>query len=159
MHVFAIPGLLLIFLAIHLWLVIKKGVSAPPAPGEPVDPKTYDAEYQKELKAGVPFLGEAMRKDILFSALAVIVVVVLAALVGPKGPSAPPDPTLGGANPRPEWPFLWLFALLVPQSRRRGDVYHPGVPTALDRCLVPRPAGVQSWRTRDPAAARWPFSP
>src|SRR5439155_16182963 len=24
----------------------------------------------------------------------------------------PPDPTLGGANPRPEWPFLWLFALL-----------------------------------------------
>ena len=24
----------------------------------------------------------------------------------------PPDPTLPGANPRPEWPFLWLFALL-----------------------------------------------
>jgi len=24
----------------------------------------------------------------------------------------PPDPTLAGANPRPEWPFLWLFALL-----------------------------------------------
>src|SRR5205823_5913068 len=23
-----------------------------------------------------------------------------------------PDPTLEGANPRPEWPFLWLFALL-----------------------------------------------
>ena len=41
-----------------------------------------------------------------------IVVVVIAALVGPKGPTAPPDPTLGGANPRPEWPFLWLFALL-----------------------------------------------
>src|SRR5260370_18368624 len=39
-------------------------------------------------------------------------VVVLAALVGPKGPTGPPDPTLGGANPRPEWPFLWLFALL-----------------------------------------------
>jgi len=111
-HVFAIPALLLIFLAIHLWLVIKKGISAPPRPGEPVNPKTYDAEYQKELKSGVPFLGEAMGKDIFFSALAVIVVVVLAALVGPKGPSARPDPTLGGANPRPEWPFLWLFALL-----------------------------------------------
>jgi len=39
-------------------------------------------------------------------------VVVLAALLGPKGPSAPPNPTLAGANPRPEWPFLWLFGLL-----------------------------------------------
>src|SRR4029077_323088 len=39
-------------------------------------------------------------------------VCVLAAVVGPKGPTGPPDPTLGGANPRPEWPFLWLFAVL-----------------------------------------------
>src|SRR5438067_13791779 len=53
-----------------------------------------------------------MLKDALFSALAVIVVVVLAAVLGPKGPTGPPDPTLPGANPRPEWPFLWLFALL-----------------------------------------------
>ena len=90
----------------------QEGNQRPPVPGEPVDPKTYDAEYQQELKAGVPFLGDAMLKDVFFSALAVILVVVIAALVGPKGPSAPPDPTLGGANPRPEWPFLWLFALL-----------------------------------------------
>ena len=53
-----------------------------------------------------------MLKDAFFSALAVIVVVVLAAALGPKGPTGPPDPTLSGANPRPEWPFLWLFALL-----------------------------------------------
>jgi ubiquinol-cytochrome c reductase cytochrome b subunit len=112
LHVFVIPASLLGFLAIHLWLVIKKGISAPPVPGQTVDPKTYDAAYEQEVKAGVPFLGEAMRKDIVFSALAVIVVVVLAALIGPKGPTAPPDPTLGGANPRPEWPFLWLFGLL-----------------------------------------------
>jgi ubiquinol-cytochrome c reductase cytochrome b subunit len=99
-------------LAIHLWLVITKGISAPPVPGEAVNPNTYDAEYHQELKTGVPFLGEAMRKDIVFSALAVIVVVVVAALVGPKGPTGPPNPILGGANPRPEWPFLWLFGLL-----------------------------------------------
>ena len=112
LHVFVIPALLLIFLAIHLWLVINKGVSAPPVPGATVNPKTYDAEYHQALKTGVPFVGEAMRKDIFFSALAVIVVVVLAAVLGPKGPTAPPDPILGGANPRPEWPFLWLFGLL-----------------------------------------------
>ncbi len=112
LHVFVIPGAMLFFLAIHLWLVVKCGISAPPVPGAIVDPKTYDHEYHESLKEGVPFLGEAMRKDALFSAVAVIVVLILAAVLGPKGPSEAPDPTLGGANPRPEWPFLWLFALL-----------------------------------------------
>jgi ubiquinol-cytochrome c reductase cytochrome b subunit len=112
LHVFVIPGALLFFLAIHLWLVLKCGISAPPVPGEVVDPRTYDEAYEERLKSGVPFLGEAMLKDALFSALAVIVVVILAVVFGPKGPTGPPDPTLPGANPRPEWPFLWLFALL-----------------------------------------------
>jgi ubiquinol-cytochrome c reductase cytochrome b subunit len=112
LHVFVIPGALLILLAIHLWLVIKCGISAPPVPGQKVDPKTYDAEYKEELKKGVPFVGEAVIKDALFSALAVIVVVVLAAVLGPKGPSGLTDPAQPGANPRPEWPFLWLFGLL-----------------------------------------------
>jgi ubiquinol-cytochrome c reductase cytochrome b subunit len=112
LHVFVIPGALLFFLAVHLWLVLKRGISSPPVPGEVVDPKTYDEDYEKQLKTGVPFLGDAMLKDALCSALAVIIVVVLAAVLGPKGPTGPPDPTLAGANPRPEWPFLWLFALL-----------------------------------------------
>jgi ubiquinol-cytochrome c reductase cytochrome b subunit len=112
LHVFIIPGALLFFLAVHLWLVLKCGVSAPPVPGEVVDPKTYDEGYEKQLRTGVPFLGEAMVKDAFFSCVAVIAVVVLAAVLGPKGPTDPPDPTLAGANPRPEWPFLWLFALL-----------------------------------------------
>jgi ubiquinol-cytochrome c reductase cytochrome b subunit len=112
LHVFVIPGALLFFLAIHLWLVLQRGISAPPVPGQPVDPKTYDEEYEKELKTGVPFLGDDALKDALISAVAVIAVVVLAAVLGPKGPTGPPDPTLSGANPRPEWPFLWLFGLL-----------------------------------------------
>jgi ubiquinol-cytochrome c reductase cytochrome b subunit len=112
LHVFVIPGALLVFLAVHLWMVLKLGVSDPPVPGKVVDPRTYDAEYEKDLQDGVPFLGEAMEKDGVASALAVIAVVLIAAIVGPKGPGLPPDPTLGGANPRPEWPFLWLFALL-----------------------------------------------
>src|SRR5438132_9251 len=112
LHVFVIPGALLFFLAVHLWLVIRRGVSEPPVAGRPVDPKTYDEQYHEELKVGVPFLGDAMLKDLLCSAVAVIAVVVLAAILGPKGPSEAPDPTVGGANPRPEWPFLWLFAVL-----------------------------------------------
>jgi ubiquinol-cytochrome c reductase cytochrome b subunit len=112
LHVFVIPAALLFFLVVHLWLVIKLGISEVPRPGLQVDLRTYDAHYEHELKTGVPFLGEAFLKDAVFSAVAVIAVVVLAAILGPKGPTGPPDPTLSGANPRPEWPFLWLFALL-----------------------------------------------
>ena len=112
LHVFVIPGALLLLLAVHLWLVLKCGISAPPVPGETVDPRTYDANYERQLKRGLPFLGEAMLKDVFFSALVVVIVVAIAAIVGPKGPTGPPDPTMSGANPRPEWPFLWLFALL-----------------------------------------------
>lgn len=113
LHVFVIPGALLTFLGLHLWMVLQRGISAPPTPGEPVDPHTTDAKYEEELqREGVPFLGDAMLKDAFFSAVVVVVVVAFAAIAGPKGPSGPPDPTLGGANPRPEWPFLWLFALL-----------------------------------------------
>jgi ubiquinol-cytochrome c reductase cytochrome b subunit len=112
LHVFVIPGTLIVLLAIHLWLVLKKGISVPPKPGVLVDPATYDAQYEEELRRGEPFLGEAMLKDVVFSALVVIAVVSIAAIAGPKGPSGPPDPTLSGANPRPDWPFLWLFGLL-----------------------------------------------
>ncbi|REK10309.1 MAG: cytochrome B6 [Planctomycetota bacterium] len=117
LHVFVIPGALLGLLAVHLWLVLRCGVSKPPRPGESVDPRTYDAEYEQELKNGVPFLGEAMVKDMLFSALATIVVVLIASILGPKGPTDPPLPTMGGANPRPEWPFLWIFAMLALSPR------------------------------------------
>jgi ubiquinol-cytochrome c reductase cytochrome b subunit len=112
LHVFIIPGALLFFLAVHLWLVLKCGISAPPVPGQVVDLRTYEATYETELKAGVPFLGDALLKDAFCSCVAVIAVVIVAAVLGPKGPTGPPDPTLPGANPRPEWPFLWLFALL-----------------------------------------------
>jgi ubiquinol-cytochrome c reductase cytochrome b subunit len=112
LHVFVIPGTLLALLAVHLWLVLKCGISEVPVAGQPVDPATYDAKYEEEVKKGVPFLGEAFLKDAAFSALAVVVVVIIAAVVGPKGPTGLTDPAETGANPRPEWPFLWLFALL-----------------------------------------------
>src|SRR5581483_4739472 len=50
LHVFVIPGVLLVSLAVHLWLVLRRGVSAVPVPGKVVDPATYDAEYEHELK-------------------------------------------------------------------------------------------------------------
>ena len=154
LHVFVIPGALLAFLGVHLWLVLKRGISEPPVPGRPVDPETYDAEYEEELKHGVPFLGEAMLKDVFFSAMTVIVVVALAAMIGPKGPTGRPtrrwrgEPAAGVAVPLAVRPAL-------AQPGRGGDVHHPGFPGHPDRGLVPRPVRQQPGRTRtEPPAGR-----
>ncbi len=153
LHVFVIPGVLLLLLAVHLWLVLKCGISAPPVPGEVVDPKTYDAAYEKELKTGVPFLGEAMVKDVLFSALVVIAVVVVAAVLGPSGPTGLPVPSETGANPRPEWPFLWLFGLLSLSPPEAENLHHPGLPADPDRRPLRRPVRVQTRRALAPPPA------
>jgi ubiquinol-cytochrome c reductase cytochrome b subunit len=131
LHVFVVPALLLSLLGVHLWLVLKRGISAPPVPGQVVVPGTYQKEYEAELhKEGVPFFGEALLKDAMFSSLTVIVIVTIAALAGPKGPGALPDPGLLGADPKPDWPFLWLFALLSlspPQAETFIMLVLPGV--------------------------------
>src|SRR4051794_24586462 len=158
LHVFVIPGALLFFLAIHLWLVLQRGISAPPVPGQVVDPQRYDEEYEEQLKTGVPFLGDAALKDALFSSLAVIAVVVLAAVLGPKEPTGPPDPTLPGANPRPEWPFLWLFALLSLSPPEAETFIILVFPLLLIAALFLVPF-VSNRGERAPAAGRWPCSP
>ena len=113
LHVFVLPALLMLLLAPHLYLVVRQGISSRPVPGKPVDPRTYDAEYAKDLAAGQPFFPHDVTKDAIFSGLAVLVVFTLAVTFGPKGPSGPPDPTLIAAEPRPDWYFLPLFALLA----------------------------------------------
>ena len=99
LHVFVIPGGLLAFLAASPVAGTEAGISAPPVPGRPVDPETYDAEYDEELKRGVPFLGEAMLKDVFFSALTVIVVVCASRRAGSQGTERPARPHAGGREP------------------------------------------------------------
>ena len=117
-HVFILPSLVVALIAGHLYMVIKRGVSEPPTPGVPVDPETYDEEYEKILEKGVPFFPHAIYRDGIACAIAVIVVVGLAVTFGPKGPDAFPDPTIVGGDPRPDWYFLPMFALaaLCPPS-------------------------------------------
>jgi ubiquinol-cytochrome c reductase cytochrome b subunit len=114
LHVFVIPGLLIGLLVLHLYLVLYKGISEPPIAGKPVNPATYHEEYEKALAQGEPFYPDVVWRDGIFSFLTVLVVVALAYYFGPAGPSSIPDPTLiHNTNPRPDWPFLWLFALLA----------------------------------------------
>ncbi len=114
LHVFILPGLLLTFLFVHLFLVIRNGISEPPKVGEVVDPKTYRKKYEKLLKeTGEPFWPNAAWRDMLFGCFVIISVTVLAIMFGPPALDPPPDPTLLNAEPRPDWYFLWYFSVLA----------------------------------------------
>ena len=136
LHVFVIPGLLLTSLTVHLWLVLRHGVSEPPVAGRLVSPVTYAASYEKVLKRGEGFFPAAVMRDVIFSSLAVIVVVVISAVLGPKGPSQPPDPAVVAAEPRPDWYFLSAFALLALSPPDLETAIILGLPVILLAALV-----------------------
>jgi ubiquinol-cytochrome c reductase cytochrome b subunit len=112
-HVFFIPALIFLFVGFHLYLVLHNGISEPPEAGRPVEPKTYRSWYRALLaRDGEPFWPDAAWRDVVFAFLLVVAVVALAVIVGPPELGKPPDPTIVEASPRPEWYFLWYFAVL-----------------------------------------------
>ena len=46
-HVFVIPGMLLVFACLHVWMVIKLGINEWPMPGRVVRRSTYLTEYHE----------------------------------------------------------------------------------------------------------------
>jgi ubiquinol-cytochrome c reductase cytochrome b subunit len=112
-HVFFIPALLFAFLGVHLYLVLYNGISEPPSADRPVDPRTYRHWYERMLeRAGVPFWPDAAWRDVLAGLVLIVTVALLAWFVGPAALGRPPDPTVIDASPRPDWYFMWYFALL-----------------------------------------------
>ncbi len=113
-HVFFAPALIFPFIGIHLYLVLRNGISEPPRRGHPVDPKRYRAWYHRLLvERGHPFWPDDAWRDAIFATLVILVVAALAVVVGPPELGKPPDPTIIDASPRPDWCFLWYFAVLT----------------------------------------------
>ncbi|HET7102866.1 MAG TPA: cytochrome b N-terminal domain-containing protein [Terracidiphilus sp.] len=112
-HVFFIPAFIFAVVAFHLYLVLHNGISEPPKTSEPVDPRTYRAQYHSLLaRNGEPFWPDAAWRDMVFGFLVILTVVGLAIVIGPPALGNPPDPTIIDASPRPEWYFLWYYAIL-----------------------------------------------
>jgi ubiquinol-cytochrome c reductase cytochrome b subunit len=113
LHVFVIPGLLIAFVAVHLLMVIKLGINEWPMPGRIVRKATYVKEYHELTKKdGIPFVPAAVWKDMFFSGAILLAVAACAFYFGPFGPSGQPDPTIIQTAPRPDFFFLWLYAVL-----------------------------------------------
>ena len=113
LHVFVIPGMLIGFVGLHLLMVIKLGINEWPMPGRIVKRATYEAEYHALTKSeGAPFVPYAIWKDLFFAAFIILAIAACAFYFGPFGPTGQPDPTIIQTAPKPDYFFLWLYALL-----------------------------------------------
>jgi ubiquinol-cytochrome c reductase cytochrome b subunit len=153
LHVFAIPGLLIALVSLHLLMVLKLGINEWPMPGRIVKRATYTAEYEELIKKdGAPFVPYAVWKDIFFAAFILLAVAACAVYFGPFGPSGRPDPTIIQTAPRPDYFFLWLYALLslLPPSLETPALLVGPVVVILGLILLPFlfGEGEKSWRRR-----------
>src|SRR5271168_1565649 len=153
LHVFVIPGMLIGFVCIHLLMVVKLGINEWPMPGRLVKRSTYEAEYHALTQSdGAPFVPYAVWKDMFFAAFIILAVAACAVYLGPIGPSGQPDPTIIQTVPRPDYFFLWLYALLSflpPSMETPALLIVPGV-ASLGPLLRPFlfGEGEKSWRRR-----------
>jgi ubiquinol-cytochrome c reductase cytochrome b subunit len=113
LHVFVIPGLLIAFVGIHLLLVLKLGINEWPMPGRIIQRATYVREYQELThKGGMAFVPYGVWKDLVFSGFILLSIAACALCLGPFGPGGQPDPTIIQTAPRPDFFFLWIYAVL-----------------------------------------------
>jgi ubiquinol-cytochrome c reductase cytochrome b subunit len=113
LHVFIIPGALLLFAALHIWMVLKLGINEWPMPGRLVRRATYIQEYNRLAhEDGIPFIPGAFWKDLVFSGAILAAVAVCAFVFGPFGPSGQPDPSIIQTVPKPDFFFLWIYTVL-----------------------------------------------
>jgi ubiquinol-cytochrome c reductase cytochrome b subunit len=153
LHVFVIPGMLIGFVSLHLLMVVKLGINEWPMPGRVVKRTTYVSEYHELTKKdGAPFVPYAIWKDLFFAAFILLAIAACAVYFGPFGPTGQPDPTIIQTVPKPDYFFLWLYALLslLPPSLETPALLIGPVLVIAGLLLLPflSGEGEKSWRRR-----------
>jgi ubiquinol-cytochrome c reductase cytochrome b subunit len=156
-HVFLLPAVMFILIGLHLYLLLKHGISEPPRAGEPVDRRTYRQRYNEVLARGIPFWPDAAWRDVVFALVIGAGVLALAVFVGAPELGERADPTIVNANPRPDWYLLWYFALLSVIPPAFEDIVIIGLPLIVLVALLVlpflSPTGERSPRRRPWAIA------
>lgn len=120
LHVFVLPGAMLLMIGLHLRAVFTGGISEMPKAGQPVDRETAIPRYRALIRSrGIPYMPHAVGPDLVFNGLALLAMLACAFIFGPVGPNGVPDPAIVDTVPRPDVWFLWIFAalaLLPPES-------------------------------------------
>jgi ubiquinol-cytochrome c reductase cytochrome b subunit len=153
LHVFVIPGTLIALVGLHVLLVLKLGINEWPMPGRVVRRATYVQEYhQLTYKEGVPFVPYAVWKDALFSGIVLLSIAACAVYFGPFGPNGQPDPTIIQTTPRPDFFFLWAYAVLslLPSSLETPAMLIGPIIALLVLLALPFVSGEgeKSWKRR-----------
>ena len=153
LHVFVIPGMLIAFVGLHVLMVLKLGINEWPMPGRVVKRTTYEREYHALTKQdGAPFVPYAIWKDLFFAAFIILAIAACAFYFGPFGPTGQPDPTIIQTAPKPDYFFLWLYALLslLPPSMETPFLLIGPVVAILALILLPflSGEGEKSWKRR-----------
>jgi ubiquinol-cytochrome c reductase cytochrome b subunit len=152
-HVFVIPGTLLLFACLHVWMVLKLGINEWPMPGRLVNRATYVEEYKQLAHAdGIPFIPGAFWKDLVFSGTVIAAVAVCALVFGPYGPSGQPDPSIIQTVPKPDFFFLWIYTVLSYLPPQMETPFILVVPLVAIAILLAVPfyaaEGEKSWHRR-----------
>jgi ubiquinol-cytochrome c reductase cytochrome b subunit len=114
LHVFVIPGILIGCVCLHVWMVLRLGINEWPMPGRIVRKATYEREYHADTsKRGLPFVPDGAWKDGIFACVIILAVISCALFFGPYGPTGQPDPTIIETAPKPDFFFLWIYAVLA----------------------------------------------
>ena len=153
LHVFIIPGTLLAFTALHVWMVLKLGINEWPMPGRIVRRETYIRDYNHLAHTdGIPFVPGAVWKDLVFSAAVIFAVAFCAGMFGPFGPKGVPDPTIINTVPKPDFFFLWIYTILsfLPPDMETPFILIAPVVGVIILVALPLVAGVgeKSWWRR-----------
>ena len=153
LHVFVIPGALLLFVFLHVWMVLKLGVNDWPMPGRVVRRTTYMEEYHHLSHTdGIPFVPGAFWKDLIFSGAILAAVAVCAVVFGPFGPGGRPDPSIIQTVPKPDFFFLWIYTILSYLPPQMETPFLLIVPLLAIAILLALPLiaaeGEKSWHRR-----------
>jgi len=142
-----------VLVCLHVLMVLKLGINEWPMPGRLVRRATYEREYHELTKtAGAPFVPYAVWKDTFFAAFILLAVGACAWYFGPFGPTGRPDPTIIQTVPKPDYFFLWLYALLslLPPSLETPALLIGPVVAIVALLLLPflSGEGEKSWKRR-----------